>query len=520
MRVLLFHGYLLRGTGSNVYNAELAQALAAQGHDVHLLCQDREAADLGWVDRVGDWESGELRLRPTKAEGDVSRSGRGGITVYRPDIAGLLPVYVYDRYAGFEVKTYPELSDEELERYLSRNVAAVQEVSDRVGGFDAALANHLVMGPVILARAGVRFAAKIHGSDLSYTVRPHPERFVPYAREGMEAAAAALVGSRHTAEDLWRTVPLPDLPEKTRLGPPGLDPDQFAPRDREAANERLVELVADLRGRPEGGGEGTTTTFARDTDAVAAALEWFARAPAERVIYVGKLLINKGVDLLLAAWPLVVDRHPQARLLLAGFGAFAEPAERLWRALTSGDLEAARRLAAAAEEDGRPRRLRLLSEFLAAPPADYQEMCAAAADSLRVSGRLEHPEVGVAVPAAAALVMPSTFPEAFGMVAAEAAACGVLPVSAAHSGMAEVSARLAEALDPEIGPLLSFDPAADPVRAIAARVNAWLELAPDRRAQAARQLRSRAVELWSWQGVAQAVIDASRGRLEQQSRPL
>ena len=43
MRVLIFHGYLLRGTGSNVYNASLAQALARLGHEVHLLCQDREA---------------------------------------------------------------------------------------------------------------------------------------------------------------------------------------------------------------------------------------------------------------------------------------------------------------------------------------------------------------------------------------------------------------------------------------------------------------------------------------------
>ena len=42
--------------------------------------------------------------------------------------------------------------------------------------------------------------------------------------------------------------------------------------------------------------------------------------------------------------------------------------------------------------------------------------------------------------------MPSTFPEAFGMVAAEAAACGALPLSAGHSGMAEVTATLAPAL--------------------------------------------------------------------------
>ena len=47
-----------------------------------------------------------------------------------------------------------------------------------------ALANHLVMGPAILARAGVSpFAVKIHGSALEYTVKPHP-RFLPYAYEG------------------------------------------------------------------------------------------------------------------------------------------------------------------------------------------------------------------------------------------------------------------------------------------------------------------------------------------------
>ena len=58
-------------------------------------------------------------------------------------------------------------------------------------------------------------------------------------------------------------------------------------------------------------------------------------------------------------------------------------------------------------------------------------------------GRLEHDEVAELLPRAEALVMPSTFPEAFGMVAVEAAACGALPVSAGHSGMLEVSRQLA-----------------------------------------------------------------------------
>ena len=75
------------------------------------------------------------------------------------------------------------------------------------------------MGPAILARAGLRFAAKIHGSALEYTVKPEPERFLPYAREGIDAAAGVLVGSRHTAESLWEAIGDPELPARTRLGP-------------------------------------------------------------------------------------------------------------------------------------------------------------------------------------------------------------------------------------------------------------------------------------------------------------
>lgn len=513
MRVLLVHGYLLRGTGSNVYNAELAQALARQGHEVHLFCQDREAAKLTWVDAVADWDTGSLRLRRLR-----DREAGGSITVYRPDIAGLLPVYVFDRYEGFEVKTYPDLTDDELARYIEANVGAVREVAERAGGFDAALANHLVMSPVILARAGLRFAIKVHGSDLSYTVRPHPERFVPYAIEGVEAATTVLAGSMHTANDLWQTVQLPGLREKTRLGPPGLDPDEFRPREREEATADLRQLALEL-GRQAassaaGEGAGAAGAFGRDAARAQEAVAWFAEAPAERVIFVGKLLVNKGVDLLLAAWPLVVSRHPRARLLLAGFGGFGPTLERLWGAIETANLEEARRIAASAEEGEARRRLRYLDEFLASPPAGYAEMARAAAGSIRVSGRLEHGEVAVAVPAAEALVMPSTFPEAFGMVAAEAAAAGALPVSAGHSGMAEVSARLAEVMDPDLAWLPSFDLAEDPVRGIADRLCAWLELDPGRRQSNRIRLRERAVELWSWEGVARAIIAASRGEAE------
>ena len=240
MRVLIFHGYLLHGTGSNIYNAELGRALVGAGHELHLLCQERAPLELAWVDAAGDWDGGALELAVRR---DPPRA-----TVYRPDLGGLLPVYVADRYDAIEARPYEELDDAEVAAYVERNVAAVAEVAARARP-DVALANHLVMGPLILARAlagtACPYAVKIHGSALEYTVKRHP-RFLPAAREGLAGARGVLVGSRHTGESLWAALPEPGLRDRTRLGPPGVDISRFTPREPEAAAAGLRDLRARL----------------------------------------------------------------------------------------------------------------------------------------------------------------------------------------------------------------------------------------------------------------------------------
>ena len=103
---------------------------------------------------------------------------------------------------------------------------------------------------------------------------------------------------------------------------------------------------------------------------------------------------------------------------------------------------------------------------------------AALDDRVVFAGRLEHDELAELLPACEALVVPSTFPEAFGMVAAEAAACGVLPISAAHSGLAEVSQTLARAVPKRAAEWLSFRVDDNAVGALAERVVGWLEADP------------------------------------------
>jgi len=512
VRVLIFHGYLLSGTGSNVYNASLARALAALGHDVHLLCQDREARGYEWVDAFGDWSAGALRVERLRE----AQPGPGTVTAYVPDIGGVLPVCVRDRYAGFEVRTFTEIGDAELERYIEANVRAVRDVVSAIGGAEAALANHLVMGPVILARAGLRYALKVHGSDLTYAVLPELERFRPYAEEACAAANGILVGSAHIAERLRAAVDDPATNAKVRLGPPGVDTELFRPLPRADGPVRLREAAARLRALAPGeAGEGGGSSWDRDPREAAAALEWLAAAPAGRVAYVGKLIVSKGVDLLLAAWPLVHARASGSRLLVAGFGAYRDALERLAAALAAGRVGDALAIAERgwALEGGEERPLPILSAFLREAPPGYAEACAQAAGTVAFAGRLEHDEVAAVLPACDALAFPSTFPEAFGMVAAEAAASGTLPVCAAHSGALEVSRALAEALPAAHAGLVSFPVDERAVPALARALGEWLA-APERDREPTRAaLRDVVMRRWSWESVASVVLAASAGEL-------
>jgi glycosyltransferase involved in cell wall biosynthesis len=492
VRVLIFHGYLLRGTGSNIYSTSLCRALARLGHEVHLLCQERHAEEL-----------------------DLP----GAVHIHNPDIGEILPVYVADRYEGFTALPFPELDDAQLDHYLEANVSAVREVAERARP-DVALANHLVMGPVVLARGlqgKVPYAVKIHGSALEYTVRPHRQRFLPYALEGLRAASGVLVGSRHTAESLWEVTALSDLPARTRLGPPGVDVHTFRPRGAEqavAGLHRLAERVA--------GGEAAAWGGSADAAEALAALD----PRSDRIVgYVGKLIVSKGVDLLLAAWPLVVARVPQARLAVVGFGTYREALERFVALLRDENLDGLRDLARSGREleGGPPGELRFLAAFLdglrGERRREYLEAAPDAAARVHFTGRLEHDDLPDFLPACAAQAMPSTFPESFGMVAVEAAACGVLPLSAGHSGMAEVTATLEPALEEDLRPLLSFRVGEGAVEEIASKLVRWLTMDVAERARATAALAEVARRRYGWESVAEGVIAAAQGRLGELPEP-
>src|SRR5215211_9027521 len=164
MRILFWHGYLLDGTGSNVYTRAIAREWSRDGHDVVVFSQDP---------------------RP-------ERYDLGGAATVRPDIGGPLPVFVLDRYEGLEPKLLQDFSVSERERYVARNAAALEEALPA----DVVFANHALPGGAVAAATGARFAVKVHGSELEYSLRGNAE-LQHEAHAALAEAEAVFVGSAH-----------------------------------------------------------------------------------------------------------------------------------------------------------------------------------------------------------------------------------------------------------------------------------------------------------------------------------
>jgi glycosyltransferase involved in cell wall biosynthesis len=410
MRILLWHGYLLGGTGSNVYTRALAREWSRAGHDVVVVCQ----------------------------EPHPERYDLGGARVFRPNVGGLLPVFVLDRYEGLEAKLLQDCTCAERERYVALNATALcaQMPADLV------FANHVLLGAAVGFASGMPFAVKAHGSELEYSMRGN-EELAAWGRECLAGAEAVFVGSAHIRSVLEEVV---GHVERVHEVPPGVDVEEFRPSSRNAALARLLEEARADAANPANSNER------QPDDGNAARLEEFFATDEPTVVYFGKLLYNKGVHVLLEAL-----RSVGSRALIVGFGDYRQELE------------------------------------LIAPPGTL------------FTGPLEHRHLVHLLPLADVTVVPSTFPEAFGMVAAEAAAAGSPPLVARHSGLAEIAEGLEAEYPAEHRHLASFanGDAAD----LAAKLNELLALPSETRAELGAAARRAAVERWSWTSVAARLLE-------------
>jgi glycosyltransferase involved in cell wall biosynthesis len=133
------------------------------------------------------------------------------------------------------------------------------------------------------------------------------------------------------------------------------------------------------------------------------------------------------------------------------------------------------------------------------------ELEAAAPAGTLFTGPLEHRHLAHLLPLADVTVVPSIFPEAFGMVAAEAAAAGSPPLVARHSGLAEVAAGIEEEYPEHLRHLAAFErgSASD----LAAKLRGLLALEPGERTELGEAARRAVVRRWSWGRVAARLLE-------------
>jgi glycosyltransferase involved in cell wall biosynthesis len=410
VRILLWHGYLLGGTGSNVYSRALAREWSNAGHDVVVVCQE-----------------------PAPEQYDL-----GDAQVVNVDLPGrLLPVFVMDRYAGLEPKFLQDFTDAEKSAYVDANAATLRELLPA----DLVFATHVLMGGPVGAATGAPFRVKAHGSELEYSMRGRPE-LERWGAEVLAGADATYVGSAHIREVLEDVV---GHVERVHEVPPGVDIDQFTVRPRDEAFAALIEEARNDPPNPRNANERLPD------DGNAARLASFLAGDEPTVVYVGKLIEQKGVQVLLEAMGGV-----DARLVVVGFG---------------------------------PRR----SAFEAMAP-----------QRTLFTGPLEHRHLAQLLPLADVTVVPSIFPEAFGMVAAEAAAAGSPPLVARHSGLAEVAAGLEEEYPRQLRHLAAFE--SGDIEDLQTKLRELLALSREDRTVLQQAARRAVVERWSWAGVARRLL--------------
>jgi glycosyltransferase involved in cell wall biosynthesis len=412
MRIVLWHGYLLGGTGSNVYTRSLAREWSRSGHDVTVVCQDRHAG----------------------------RHDLGGARVVVPELPDrLLPVFVLDEYEGLDARLLQDFTRAQREAYVEANARAIRGLLPA----DVVFANHVLLGGPVGAASGAPFRVKAHGSELEYAMRGNAE-LSAWGRESLREAEAVYVGSEHIRRVLEDVVGHVDRVHEV---PPGVDVEEFTPRDRAHA---LRDLIAEAERDPQDRDERHPDRYP-DWGNAARFADFFAR-DEPTVVYVGKLIRNKGVHVLLEAL-----HGLDARAVIVGFGDHR------------AELEAQ------------------------APPGTL------------FTGALEHRHLVDLLPLCDVSVVPSIFPEAFGMVAAEAAAAGVVPVVADHSGLGEVGAGIAAELPPDRARLVTC-PAGD-ADALRERLRTLLELPAAERRQLGLAARNAVETRWSWRRVAERLLD-------------
>lgn len=478
--ICILHGYLLDGSGSNLWTRSVIQSLCRGGETVHLVCQENHPDRFDFIGEAYRYhvdDSVETMFRR-----EVPYSGR--CIMHKPQIGDTLPVYVWDRYEEFSnVVLMIDLPDEAINYYLDRNTEAVMRVA-RDHKVSVMHANHAVLMSVVARRVSralaIPFAIMPHGSAIEYAVKKD-ERFLRLASEAFRAASRVFVVGREMRERV-NTVfaSIENIDAKLTELKLGVDTSLFEPvrsedrekniasmfdsisdaprgKTREVSDGMLARLrgdmtIEDMRAAIESASNYTGKQPDGDLESKFAGVDW---ANDKTLLFVGRLIASKGPQSVIAALPLILDKHPDARLILVGHGPLREALEAFVWALGRGEWSLVEKIVewGSALEGFEPKELATVRRYYDALREngrldDYFQKAEQHMRSDRVifTGYLTHRELRYLFPCCDAAIFPSVVAEAGPLVFLEALASGCFPLGTYFAGMAASIDSVAESL--------------------------------------------------------------------------
>jgi glycosyltransferase involved in cell wall biosynthesis len=499
------------------------------GENVHLVCQENHP------DRYDFIAGAKLHRRDGSTVTTLSRETPfpGKCILHQPELDGTLPVFVWDKYEEYSrVVPMIDLSTSELESYIERNVAVVRELvlKERITGIHA---NHAVLMPVVAQRvkglAGTPFTVMPHGSDIEYAVKKD-DRFLRYASAAFgEARKIFVIGDEMRGRVLKVFAGVPQLESKLSDLHLGVDTSEFEPLAREDRNRNIADLAAALAPLPRGksaaqeaqmlralpdvrdlGGLLATLGVAshydgkRPDEAADAKIRTIPWTSAPTLLFVGRLIAWKGIQSLVAALPLAMEREPALRIVIVGHGPLREAMEAMVWALQSGRRDIVEMIASnggalegTADSSHGESSLGDVTSFYANLATEkrlnaYFETARRVftPESVIFTGYLTHSELRHLFPCCDVGVFPSVVREAGPLVFLEALASGCFPLGTYFGGMAASIDAVGEEVAPGIAEIMKLDPQ-NTVADLARKIPLALEQAPRYREVFARLARER-----------------------------
>jgi len=457
MRIGLFHGYELTGSGSNEYNRYLAKALLRLGHTVDIICREPHPEKLDFVNTVITW----------KQDGGYEKlslhNNHKRCVLHRIPSGPIYPVYLTDKQRPGHVKSFVRLSDDELASYIAVNEKVLGAIfSQQVP--DVLLANHLVMQPLVALSPcrsfGIPLLVFPHGSAIEYTVKID-DRYRKHAEQVLRHCDQLVTGNAEVRDRIFQLFPalVETMQPKTTIVGVGVDTELFQPV-RRRQRRRLLDQLA--RSRLLGNGMGKSPDLLKslhhqlrdgdlsvvkdfrqsynqnavDTDAV----EKLSKVDPEQpvLLFVGALTAGKGLQSLICALPLILQSHDGTQLLVVGSGAYREVLEAFVFALGTGDGKLVREIVRSGFDLDDSELLgpwKDVEYFLdSVEGSDFFNFTTRLANQIVFLGRMNHEQLAHVFPLADIAVFPSVVAEAYPLVLMESLSNGVLPMVSYFSG--------------------------------------------------------------------------------------